>query len=57
LNEHPNRHKRDRAIVLGNYSDLLLAMGRVTEATNINREVTSLGNVVPAQTANKSSGY
>jgi len=43
LNEQPGKHGKDRALILNNYSDLLLAMGRVSEAANVNREALSAG--------------
>jgi hypothetical protein len=42
LSEHPNRNKSDRKIILSNYSDLLLAMGRVSEANNVNQQASAL---------------
>lgn len=45
LSEHPHWHKKDRALILNNYSDLLLAMGRVTEASNLLRESSALSSL------------
>jgi Tfp pilus assembly protein PilF len=45
LNDHPVRGKKDRQIILSNYCDLLLAMGRVAEANNLGREVSALASI------------
>jgi tetratricopeptide (TPR) repeat protein len=47
LEQSPARHKKDRAVILRNYSDLLLAMGRVSEATNLSKEAVGLGSDTP----------
>jgi tetratricopeptide (TPR) repeat protein len=42
IGEQSGRHKKDRALILSNYSDLLMAMGRVSDAAAINKGATPL---------------
>lgn len=60
MNESPERHKKDRALILSNYSDLLLAMGLFSEGTQLNQQATSLAGLTEdssKQSPQKARGY
>ena len=58
LNDKPSANKKEKAIIIGNLADLYLAMGKVSEASDLNKQAISLGmESTEAQSINKVASH